>query len=159
MNSLERITAYLSARRIPFEIIAHPPSATSRQTAHAAGVDGHRLVKTVLLEAPDGYLAAMIPADEQIRLGRLRKAYGREFSLAPEATVRALFDGCEAGAVPGLPMLWNVGTLWDEDLLSGPDLYLEAGDHRCLVRVRTQDLMAVLADLPHGHFGRPHTWH
>jgi Ala-tRNA(Pro) deacylase len=159
MNAIDRMTEYLSGHQVPFEIITHPHTATSRQAALAAGIDSHRLVKTVLLEAPDCYLAAMIPADEQVRLGMLSKDYGRQFNLAREETVRMLFEGCDPGAAPGLPAAWGVEMVWDEDLLGQPDLYLEAGDHERLLHVETRYLRDALRDTPHCHFSQPHTQH
>jgi Ala-tRNA(Pro) deacylase len=159
MNALDRITQYLGERHIPFEMIAHAHTATSRQAAIAAGVDSHRLVKTVLLEAPDCYLAAMLPADEQVRLGQLSRDYGKQFSLAKEDAVRLLFDGCDPGAAPGLPAAWDVDMVWDDDLLAQPDLYLEVGDHERLIHVETKYLRDMLGDTPHCHFSQPHTQH
>jgi len=55
MNAIERMTSYLSERHIPFNLISHSRTGTSRQAAMAAGVDSHRMVKAVLLESPDCY--------------------------------------------------------------------------------------------------------
>lgn len=159
MNAIDRMTQYLNERHIPFEMIAHPRAATSRQTAIAAGVDSHRLVKAVLLEAPDCYLAAMIPADEQVRLGRLSQDYGKQFSLAKEDAVRLLFNGCDPGAAPGLPIAWDVDMVWEDDLLMQPDLYLEVGDHERLIHLETKYLRDALGETPHCHFAQPHTQH
>lgn len=159
MNAVDRMTQYLTEHHVPFELISHRHTATSRQAAVAAGIGSRRLVKAVLLEAPECYLAAMIPADEQVRLGKLSKDYGKPFRLATEETVRKLFDGCDPGAAPGLPIAWGVETVWEDDLLAQPDLYLEAGDHERLIHVETKHLREVLQDMPHCHFAQPHTWH
>ena len=159
MNAMERMTQYLNSRHIPFEIIDHAHTATSRQSAIAAGVDSHRLVKTVLLEAPDCYLAAMIPADEQVRLGMLSKDYGKQLNLAPESIVRQVFDGCDPGAAPGLPGAWNVDMVWEDDLLALPDLYLEAGDHERLFHIQTKDLHDLMQEVSHCHFSQPRMQH
>lgn len=159
MNAIERMTNYLSERHIPFDLIAHSHTGTSRQAALAAGVDSHRMVKAVLLESPDCYLAAMIPADEQVRLGMLSQDYGRRFSLATEDTVRNLFAGCDQGAAPGLPIAWDVDMVWEDGLLEQPDLYLEVGDHERLIHVETKYLREMLGDIPHCHFSKPQNLH
>ena len=159
MNAIERMTQYLTDHHVPFEVIAHRHAPTSRQAAVAAGIGSRRLVKAVILEAPECYLAAMIPADEQVRLGKLSQDYGKPFRLAMESTVQMLFDGCEPGVAPGLPIVWGVDTVWEDDLLAQPDLYLEAGDHERLIHVETKHLRQVLQELPHCHFAQPHTWH
>jgi Ala-tRNA(Pro) deacylase len=159
MNAIDRMTTYLTEHQVPFEMLAHPHTATSRQAALAAGVDSHRLVKAVLLEAPDCFLAAMIPADEQVRLGMLSQDYGLPLSLASEDDVNTLFKGCDPGSAPGLPIAWDVEMVWEDDLLAQPDLYLEAGDHEHLLHVQTQYLREMLGDVPHCHFARAHTQH
>lgn len=159
MNAVDRITHYLNDHHIPFDMITHPHTATSRQAASAAGVDRHRMVKAVLLESPECYLAAMIPADEEVRLGRLSQDYDQQFSLAGEDTVRLLFVGCDPGAAPGLPIAWEVDMVWEDDLLAQPDLYLEAGDHESLIHVETKYLREILGETPHCHFTKLQTRH
>lgn len=159
MNTINRMTSYLHEHQVPFDVIAHPHTATSRQAAIAAGVDAHRLAKAVLLTSPDHYLAAIIPADEQVRLGKLSQDYGAPLSLATEQAVRAVFGDCDPGAAPGLPVAWRVEMVWEDDLLGQPDLYLEAGDHEHLIHVETKYLRDILRGTPHCHFSRPHTRH
>ena len=117
------------------------------------------MVKAVLLESPECFLAAMIPADEQVRLGMLSQDYGQQFSLATEDAVRYLFEGCDPGAAPGLPIAWDVDMVWEDNLLTQPDLYLEAGDHERLIHVETKHLRTMLGDIPHCHFTKPLTRH
>jgi len=159
MNAIDRMTSYLNEHHIPFEMITHPHTGTSHQTASAAGVDRHRMVKAVLLESPECFLAAMIPADEKVRLGMLSQDYGQRFNLASEDAVRLLFDGCDPGAAPGLPIAWEVDMVWEDDLLEQPDLYLEAGDHERLIHVETKYLREMLREVPHCHFSKLQTQH
>jgi Ala-tRNA(Pro) deacylase len=159
MDAVHRIERYLDENKIPFELITHPHTATSLETAKSAGVDARRVAKAVLLEADECYMAAMIPADEDIRLGQLREDYGKDFRLAEEATIRELFQGCDPGAVPGMPSAWGVEMVWDDDLLAEPDLYLEAGDHERLIHVETRHLRDLLQETPHCHFSKPRRSH
>ena len=154
-----RIEQYLEEHHVPYAIVTHDQTTTSLHTAHAAHVAPSRMAKAVLLEGEGCYMAALIPADQDIRLGLLNVDFGNHLHLADEATIRRLFDDCDPGAVPGLPMAWGVETVWDDDLLDQPDLYLEAGDHQHLIHVETRDLMEVLGSLPHCHFCGPRKTH
>ncbi len=155
MNALHKIERYLDEHLIPFDIVAHPHTQTSAETARAAGIDASRLAKGVLLEGHDCQMVAMIPADQEIHLGKLGLDHGVEFSLADEKSVGALFSDCEPGVIPGLPNAWGVEIVWDDALMAKPDIYLEAGDHERLVHVETRYLREMFDDAPHCHFTQP----
>jgi Ala-tRNA(Pro) deacylase len=155
MDSLHRIERYLDSHLIPFDIVAHPHSQTSAETARAAGIDAGRVAKGVLLEGMDCQMVAMIPADQEVQLGRLGQEHGVEFRLADEAAVKRLFADCEPGVIPGLPNAWGVEMVWDDALMAQPDLYLEAGDHERLVHIETRYLRELFGDAPHCRFSRP----
>ena len=154
-----RVEQFLDEHHVPYEIVNHDPSATSLQAARAARVATKKLVKCVLLEGDDGFMAALIPADQEIHLGQLNMDYGERVHLAEEAAVRETFADCDPGAVPGLPIAWGVETVWDDALLAQSDIYLEAGDHRRLIHVETRHLKEILADMPHCHFATPRKMH
>ena len=50
MKALHRIERYLDEHMIPFDLVAHPHSQTSMETARAANIDAARIAKGVLLE-------------------------------------------------------------------------------------------------------------
>lgn len=159
MLTTHRIEEFLADLHIPYRVMCHKHSASSLQTAEQAGVAASQVAKAVLLEGDGCVLAAVIPADQEVGLGRLRYELGEYLHLADEATVQTLFADCEPGAMPGLPIVWGIETVWDDDLLANPDIYLEAGDHVRLIHVVTQDLRRALADLSHAHFCRPRRPH
>ena len=82
MNALHRIERYLDAHLIPFDLVAHPHSETSLETARNAGIPAARVAKGVLLDGADCQMVAMIPANREIRLGQLGMEHGVEFRLA-----------------------------------------------------------------------------
>ena len=49
--------------------------------------------------------------------------------------------------------------VWEDNLLTQPDLYLEAGDHERLIHVETKHLRTLLGAIPHCHFTKPLTRH
>jgi Ala-tRNA(Pro) deacylase len=159
MNALHRMERYLDEHMIPFDIVVHPHSQSSAETARAAEVDASRLAKGVLLDGLGCQMVAMIPANQEIHLGKLAQDVGMEVSLADEASVSRLFSECDPGVVPGLPNAWGVEMVWDDDLMAQPDVYLEAGDHERLLHIETRYLREVFGDAPHCHFSQPRMQH
>ncbi|HSJ82008.1 MAG TPA: YbaK/EbsC family protein [Thiobacillus sp.] len=159
MKALHRMERFLDEHMIPFDLVAHPHSQTSAETARAAGVPLDRVAKGVLLDSIDCQMVAMIPADQEIQLGKLRQDVGIEFSLADKASVNLLFPECEPGVVPGLPNAWGVEMVWDDALMAQPDIYLEAGDHERLLHIETRFLREAFGDAPHCHFTQPRMSH
>lgn len=159
MNALHRMERFLDQHMIPFDLIAHPHSYSSAETARAAGIPPEKLAKGVLLDGLDCQLVAMIPADQEIHLGRLGLDYGMEFSLADERSVSEVFSECEPGVIPGLPNAWGVEMVWDDALMEQPDVYLEAGDHERLLHIETRYLNEAFENAPHCHFTEPRMQH
>lgn len=159
MNATYKIESYLADCNVPFEIVNHAHSSTSLQTAHAAGIDAGRVAKAVLLEGDGCVLAALVPADQDVRLGQLTEDLGRHIHLADETTIRRMFSDCDPGAMPGLPIAWGIEMVWEDELLAQPDLYLEAGDHTRLIHIKTQHLQDALAEMNHCHFSGPRKVH
>ncbi len=159
MNALHRIERFLDEHMIPFDIVAHPHTQTSLATARSAHVASGRLAKGVLLQGHECVMVAMIPADQEVHLGRLGMEQDQEFSLADETSVSELFPGCDPGVIPGLPQAWGVEMVWDDALMAEPDIYLEAGDHERLVHVETKYLWDLFGDAPHCHFSQPRVRH
>lgn len=159
MKALYRMERFLDAHHIPFDLIAHPHAHTSAETARAAGVPLNRIAKGVLLDGQECQMVAMIPADQEVHLGKLGLDHGLAFSLANEDSISTLFRECAPGVVPGLPNAWGVEMVWDDDLMAQPDLYLEAGDHERLLHIETRYLRELFGDAPHCHFSQPRMMH
>jgi Ala-tRNA(Pro) deacylase len=159
MNALHRMERFLDEHRIPFDLVKHTHTQTSVETAHAAGIAPGRVAKGVLLEGAGCQMVAMIPADQEVHLGKLAQDVGMDVSLADEATIRRVFSECEPGVVPGLPNAWGVEIVWDDDLMAQPDIYLEGGDHERLLHIETRYLRDAFGDAPHCHFSQPRMQH
>ena len=159
MTDFHRIEDYLATNQVPYEIITHEPTASSMETARAAHINPHRLAKAVLLESDDGPVAAGMSADRKVCLGPFRQDFGEHVHLADEATVRNLFSDCDPGTMPCLTTAWGVEMVWEDELLSQPDLYLETGDDTRLLHVETRALAGILVKMPHCHFSKEKTLH
>ena len=135
MRVARNVQLGLQEAHCEFDIVAHPHSVTSRETARVAGVPAERMAKSVVIDDRHGhYLLAVLPASRHLDL---RKVGGPEqWRLTNESTIAALFNDCEPGAVPGLGEPYGLEMLVDPLLTQQPEIYLESGDHRNLVHLR-----------------------
>ena len=129
-----------------YEIVQHPHSHSSMDTAEAAHVPGDRLAKTVLLEDEFGYVAAVLPSTHHVRLAEMWKKTGRRLVLASETEMRELFKDCEVGAVPPVCTAYGLQTYLDESLIRQPDVYFEAGDHEQLIHMSIDQFLELMAE-------------
>ncbi len=142
----------LTSAHIAYEIVAHPRSFSSAETAILAHVPDDHIAKGVLLKDVEGYLLVVIPASHWVDFKRLREELGRDLQLASEQEIERLFMDCDPGAVPPLGMVYGVETLLDEALSSLAHVYFEAGDHERLVKVNAEQFKSLMQGLRHGHF-------
>src|ERR1700758_5276477 len=94
----------LRSKGSQYEIVHHPYSHSSGESAAAAHIPGDRLAKTVLLEDEHGYVAAVLPSTYAVQLSEFWNKTGRRLALATEVELRELFKDCDVGALPPICM-------------------------------------------------------
>jgi Ala-tRNA(Pro) deacylase len=154
MSIAHTLEDYMVRQGIHFDVVMHPQTKSSMETAEAAHIPGDALAKAVILEDDDGYLMAVVPATHHIKLGKLRKQLRRELRLATERDVARIFNDCVTGAIPPLGMLYGLPTVVDDALAQRPDLYFEAGDHEELIHLDGGEFDNLFATAQHGRFSR-----
>jgi len=153
MSIPARLTSYLQARDVRYDICVHEHSRTSAQTARTAHVPPHQLAKSVLVEDDDGCLLAILPADKQLKLGALSRLTNRHaLRLSDEARISSLLPDCDRGAVPALGMAWGLETIVDDSLDQSDVVYIEGGDHEQLLRLSHTDFHSLMSEVQHGRF-------
>ncbi len=146
---------YLESHGVEYEILPHPRTRSSRETAEAAHIWGDQLAKSVLLEDERGYVMAVLPASHRIAMTELNTQLRRELELATEAEIERIFADCETGAVPPLGAAYGIPAVVDDSLMHLRGVYFEAGDHEDLVYVSGDDFAGLLEGSQTGHFSRP----
>jgi Ala-tRNA(Pro) deacylase len=147
-----RLSSYLDERGARYEICAHEHSRSSAETARSAHVPPHQLAKSVLLEDDAGCVLAVIPSDRTVMLHEVARMLGRkELHLADEDRIATLFEDCERGAVPPLGMAWGVETVVDDEVETNEIVYMEGGDHECLLRMSSSQFHELMSAAQHGH--------
>lgn len=155
MTMATTLQRFLEERRVPYELVDHPRTFTSAETAEAAHVGGDRLAKAVVVEDEEHFMVALIPSTHRLHLTALREQEPahEQCGLATEQQVERLFGDCEPGAVPAPAQAYGLDVLVDENLLGLEDVYFEAGDHRHLVHVAGEDFRRLMDDARRGRFG------
>ena len=152
MAMATRLRWFLDRSGLPYEILPHPHSSSSLETARLVQVPAERLVKPVLLEDERGYVLAIVPASARVDLAHLRRQLQREFVLASEREIEDLFPDCDRGALPPVGLPYRIPTVYDDCLAELPDVYFEAGDHEDVVHMKASDFLQLLQGAAHWHF-------
>ena len=143
---------FLDASGAEYEVLPHPHSHYSAQTARLSRVPLRALAKPVLLEDEYGYVLAIVPATCRVDIERLGHQLNRELELATEAEVAPLFPDCEPGAMPAIGTPYGIPTVYDDSLRALREVYFEAGDHDDVVHMSAEAYLELLDESLHGRF-------
>jgi len=143
---------YLAQQKMEYDLVLHPHTVSSHETAEAAHISEDHVAKAVVVSDASGYVVVVIPASNWLKMDYLRQQLNRDLHLATEDELAGLFDDCERGAVPPLGPAYGVETLLDESFTSLADVYFEAGDHEQLVHLRGEDFQALLSGARRGYY-------
>jgi len=143
---------YLSYRGVTYDLVAHPRTYSSHDSAVAAHVADDHVAKGVVLKDEAGYLEVVIPGGQWVKLHALRDELGRALEFAPESELDALFPDCASGAVPVAGQAYGIDTILDTALTSLANVYFEAGDHEHLVHLSGEGFATLMHGLRQGHF-------
>lgn len=145
---------YLNAAGVDYEVLPHPRSSYSAQTARRSRIPLQSMAKPVLLEDEFGYVMAVVSAAHRVDIERLGAQLNRELELATEAELSQLFHDCDEGAMPALGTPYRIPTVYDESLTGLAEVYFEAGDHDDVVHMSGDAFLELLSDSLHGRFSR-----
>ena len=148
-----KLEEFLNRHDAHYDLIPHPHTGSSMETAEQAHVPGQRLAKAVILKEEGRYLMVVVPSVEHVDLASLRAQFGHGVDLATEEELGQLFPDCALGAIPPAGPAWGMETYLDECLLDEPEVFFEAGDHEELVRIDGGQFQQLLKDARRGHYG------
>jgi Ala-tRNA(Pro) deacylase len=152
MSIAKTVKSYLDSHQLSYEILQHPHTSSSAETADAAYIWDDQLAKSVLLEDERGYVMAVLPASHRVDLKKLRHAMHRHLEFATEAELARIFGDCEVGAIPPLGEAYGIPVVWDDHLSNLGCVYFEAGDHEDLVYMGGAEFRQLLGGAPHCDF-------
>ena len=152
MAIAESLQAFLAGKGCEYELVLHPRSGSTHESARAAHVDDDHIAKAVILTDAKAHAMAVIPGGRWVKLDALNAELGRVFELASERDVASLFPDCAAGAVPPVGPAYAMETFLDESLTTLANVFFEAGDHEHLVHVRGEAFLELMRGVRRGHF-------
>lgn len=156
MTTIPRtVIRFLEQRGAAYEVVRHPHTDRSLQTVHSAAVDPGRFAKGVLLYDAEGYYLAVLPASLRLDVKVLEEEFGRRPTLVAEDELERVFPDCERGAVPALGPAYGLDCVVDRSLREQPEVFVEAGDHRDVLRLDGPTFVGLMGDAWYGAIGRP----
>lgn len=155
MSMAPRVEAHLNRVGVRFDLVEHPLSASSLETARTAHISPNQVAKAVITHDGEQFCMCVIPASHRLVMEWLNQQMHGNFRLATEEELQRLFDDCEPGAVPALGQVYGMSVIWDESLKDIEDLYLESGDHRNLIHINHAGFMELMGLQEHRTISTP----
>ncbi len=144
---------YLDSSEVEYDLIPHPYSSNSNETAKLSQVSAEHVAKAVLMEDSFGdYILAVIPSTHRVDIDSLNKQLNIRLGLATKSEVNEVFNDCKHGAVPALAQAYGIPMIVDNSLSSHSDIYFEGGSHTDLVHLDGGDFDNLMRDRQHGSF-------
>ena len=144
--SVEQATSVLEAAGIPFERLTHERTETALEEARTLGIAAAVVAKTIVLEAPEGHVRAVVPAAERLDLRKVRAFLGLTkgtVRLLDEDALARDYPEFELGAVPPFGGAHADRVLVDRRLVAHEQVVLEAGTHEASLRLGIGDLVGL----------------
>ncbi|MCP5118010.1 MAG: aminoacyl-tRNA deacylase [bacterium] len=152
MTMANRVRQFLEEQGVAHDVVTHPRTATSTETAQSAHVSGELVTKSVVIHHGKGYLLAVVPSTHRIELGTLQGLVDMPLGLATEDEVGALFEDCDLGAVPPIGAAYGMSVIVDDSLADAKEVYFEGGDHKTLIKVSGDAFQTLMKDARRGRF-------
>lgn len=157
MTIANTVTFALQLTDVDFQVLKHPHTSSSAETARRADVDAERLAKAIVYKDHCGYLLAVVASTRDVDLKRLRETLHRPgLDMVSEDELDGIFYDCEKGAIPPLGPEYRVPTVIDVSLKEHGDVYFEAGDHEELIHVSRTSFDTLMQGAEYMEFSRPH---
>ncbi len=134
-----RLPEFLNEKRVPYEMIVHPPAYTAQKRARFLHVPGRHLAKCVLLARPRGYLLAVLPAICQVDLAQLTAIHDQPVRLATDLEVANVFQDCEWGVLTPFGSLYGLQTILEDCFEPDSTMVFEAHFHAITIRMTCRD--------------------
>ena len=149
MNIAPTLINQLAQRGISYDTISHPHTYSSLDTAYTVHIPADQMVKPVILEDENGYVMALVPADQYVKINELNKVLNRSMGLATEDELDALFIDCDKGAIPPIGNAYGLDLVVDNNFNFCSDVYIEAGNHTDLLHLREYSFNKLMKNVRH----------
>ena len=149
MNIAPTLAKQLASLDIAYDVIHHRYSDSNIKSAHAAHIPTSKMVKPVIFEDDQGYVMALVPANQHVKIRELNMLMNRHMGLATEYKISQLFSDCELGAIPPVGEAYGMQTIVDNHLDDCNNVYIEAGNHTDLLHLSGRSFKKLMAKARH----------
>ncbi len=149
MKIAQTLAKQLAKHGITYDTISHAPTHSSLDTAYTAHIPADQMVKPVILEDENGYVMALIPADQYVKINELNKVLQRNMGLATEDELIDIFVDCDEGAIPPVGDAYGLETVVDINFNFCSDVYIEAGNHTDLIHLKEYSFNKLMKNVRH----------
>ena|ERR1017187_10561851 len=136
-----RVSQFLLDEHIRFEEMVHAPAFTAQKLAKSLHISGRRVMKSVLLHGPRGFVLAVLPAPQKIDLPRLAAALGGPVRLATLDELHANLPDCEFGAQMPFGRLYGLTTILEATIPLDATIVFEAQSHAIAIKMLCRDFV------------------
>lgn len=151
MNIAPTLARQLSDLGINYDTINHSYAYTTLHAAHSAHIPAYKMVKPVVLEDDKGYVMALVPSNQYVRIRELNMLLNRKMGLATEDEIAKLFRDCDRGAIPPVGDAYGMTTVVDYNLDDCNDVYIESGNHTDLLHLSGSAFRKLVENARHAH--------
>lgn len=153
MGVASNLAHFMSQKKVSFELVPHQYAEGSVNTANSAHISTHQLAKAVVFRDEDMYYTvAVLPASFKVKRHTLNQIFDRHLELAGEDELEVLFEDCAPGAIPIVGQAYGLRVIWDEALLDQEVVYMEAGDHIHLLKIKRDNFIKLMENHLHERF-------
>lgn len=151
---------YLNTKDINYQLMEHRYSVGSFNTAEAAEIPTHNMLKGVVFRDEDlHYTMVVVPADHRILRHTLNQVFDRHLEMADEDELDDIFFDCERGAIPSFGQAYGLNVVFDDSLYDCKEFWLEAGDHEHLIHLRKREFTKLMKNCMHEHLSEQRQHH
>jgi Ala-tRNA(Pro) deacylase len=140
----DRLEQYFRENDVPFRNMTHQAVFTAPEAAAAQHVPGKQVAKVVLVQAADGLVMCVVPANKHVDFRRLAELHLAVARLAHEDEFSVLFSDCELGAMPPFGNLYGIPVYLDVSLTDDPEIVFQAGTHTDSMKIRYPDYVRLV---------------
>ena len=145
MTMLDRYIHYLHSHKVCYSHSIHAPAASALEVADRDRVLANEIAKSVAYIGDNGYGLAVVPADCEVDLRKLRILLGLiKIRVASEAELESILPGAGKGPLPPFGSLFGVPVLLDSELAIQDFIAFSAGSSRDVIRISVVDFLKLV---------------
>ena len=141
----DQLHQFFDSHQVKYAVSSHHTAFTAREVAAVEHLPAREVAKVVVVFGDGKYHMLVIPANRLVDFQEVRHALNlSQARLASEEELGKLFPDCELGAMPPVGALYGMPVYLDSSLLDEGMIAFNAGTHRDVVHMRTEDYRSLV---------------